>query len=559
MEEHILSIIGTRKFNFAIASAGSFSRRELAPYSDIDLMFITESVEGNEKDISSVVTNLWDNGIEVSHTVRDFADIQKFLVNDLHTFTQFFETRFLVGQESLYARWNETLLNSITYGVQVNLLKEFFNDISDRYEKYGDSPKTLEPNVKLSAGGLRDFQSVEWMFILKNKTLLNKQNEKPQSEEFLEMILEKDYTTANECRRLLDSYKLIISVRNLMHLISQQKNDRFEFSLQQKISHYFHKKDSLSLFMKEFFAATNVINRFTKSMISTFQEEITNPLPDSLAIQIDDDFYLKGKTIFQKVQTDLTLSDILRVFYYRGFYSAHFDEKLRSAILESVDNQDNYKAITSESSVFFREILKLPKNVGQTLSVMNELCVLGTFMPEFKELVGYLQHGVYHYYTADEHTLMTIQNIEKLEKDSSQLGRIYRNLKEKDILYLALLFHDIAKPINISGHEIIGSEMANSIMYRLGYSEEETEKVAFLVRNHLFMEQVAFRRNLNDPDTLNNFTSRFSSAEDLDLLYLVTYSDLSAVNPAIWTTWKHDLLVRALQEGICNVKRAAFR
>jgi len=168
--------------------------------------------------------------------------------------------------------------------------------------------------------------------------------------------------------------------------------------------------------------------------------------------------------------------------------------------------------------------------------------VLVAFLTEWKELVGFLQHGVYHCYTADEHTLMTIKNLEKLEKDTTPLGKIFNKLKNKEILYLALLFHDIAKPINIGGHEIIGAEMASSILQRLGYEENEIEPVTFLVKNHLVMEQVAFRRNLNDPDTLNNFGSKFNSVELLDLLYLVTYSDLSAVNPAVWTSWKSDLL-----------------
>jgi len=173
---------------------------------------------------------------------------------------------------------------------------------------------------------------------------------------------------------------------------------------------------------------------------------------------------------------------------------------------------------------------------------MNELGVLGTFLPEFKDLEGFLQHGVYHCYTADEHTLMTIQNLEKLENETSHLAKLYNALKNKEILFLALLFHDIAKPIDISGHEIIGSEMASSIAQRLGYSDREIEQVRFLVLNHLQMEQVAFRRNLNDPETLNNFTSRFNSVDDLDLLYLLTYADLSAVNSAVWTSWKAELL-----------------
>ena len=199
--------------------------------------------------------------------------------------------------------------------------------------------------------------------------------------------------------------------------------------------------------------------------------------------------------------------------------------------------------------------MKLPKNVGMTLSVMNELGVLGVFMPEFAELNGFLQHGVYHCYTTDEHTLMTIKNLEKLENNLSTLGKIYHKQTDKEILLLALLFHDIAKPIDIAGHEIIGAEMASSIMFRLGYSEGEIETVSFLVKNHLVMEQIAFRRNLSDPETLNNFTSIFGTVEELDLLYLLTYADLSAVNPAVWTNWKSDLLEELYQKSYVMLKK----
>ena len=542
VEDQIRLLARNIKPEFAIASAGSFSRRELAPFSDIDIIFITESVAGNEKEISNLVTSLWDDGIEVSHTVREFSDISKYLKEDLHTFTQFFETRLIFGSEKIYYIWNELLLSSLTEEVQKNLLYDFVRDIEDRYEKYGHSPKTLEPNVKLSAGGLRDFQAIEWMYVLKNKELLNKQGEKIQSEAFVEMMLEKGYSTRTECRKLFNSYKLLLTVRNLMHLISGQKIDRFEAALQQKIAHLFYtKKDSISFFMKDYFEAANVIYRFNKSIVKKFIEEVTDPLPEALAIELDEDFILKGKTLSINVRRELKLSDILRAFYYRAFNNAPFDDKLRSLAIETIDKEDlGYN--NPESSVFFREILRLPRNVGQTLSAMNELGVLGTFMPEFKDLIGFLQHGVYHQYTADEHTLTAITNAEKLDKDNTHLGKIFKSLKKREILYLALLFHDIAKPINISGHEIIGAEMASSIMFRLGYSEEEVEKVSFLVRSHLLMEQVAFRRNLADPETLNNFTSRFSSLYDLDLLYLVTYADLSAVNPAVWTSWKSDLL-----------------
>ncbi len=543
VEDYIRTLAGNKKYHFAITSAGSFSRRELSPYSDIDIIFITDSVRKSEADITELVKKFWDNGIEASHTVRDFSDIDKYLKNDLHTFTQFFETRLLLGADKIYNEWNVKLFETMTDKVKTTLIKGLSLDISDRYNKYGGSPKMLEPNIKLSAGGLRDFQAIEWMYILKNKTLLNKQNEITQAENFIDLLKKQKIISIKECNQLLESYRLLLGVRNLLHIITNQKSDRFEFSMQEKISEIFlNRKDGLSPFMKDYFSAANSIYRFTKLTSRKYNEEFINPIPDTLGIELDGNFRIKGKMIYFTGDDELTLSDILRAFYYRGLHSAIFEDKLITSILGIVEKISERSIEQAESSVFFREILKLPKNVGQTLSLMNELGVLGAFMTEWKDLVGFMQHGVYHCYTADEHTLISIQNIEKLEKDKSSLGKIFNQLKNKEILYLALLFHDIAKPINIAGHEIIGSEMASAIMQRLGYDEEEIDRVSFLVKNHLIMEQVAFRRNLHDPETLNNFSSKFNMIEDLDLLYLVTYADLSAVNEAVWTSWKSDLL-----------------
>jgi [protein-PII] uridylyltransferase len=550
VEETIREVAGDRKYNFALTSAGSFSRRELSPYSDIDLIFINENIEENERDISGFITMLWDSGLEVSHTIREFADINKYLLDDLHTFTQFFETRFLLGSDMVYNKWNEALIDTISESVKLDLLKRMIEDIKNRYSKYGDSPKVLEPNVKLSAGGLRDLQTIEWMYIIIEKSLFNKQQEITQTEAFLQLLTEENIISHNESKRLLASYKIISGIRNLLHLSTDNKTDRLEFSLQIKIAEKLgFSKSELTDFMRIYFKAAIVINRFSKSIVKKYFDEIIKPIPSSLAIILDDDFELTGRVLSLRKETTLTLSDILRAFYYRGLYSARFDSMLRGAIINKVESVERPKGGDGESSVFFREILKLRRNVGSTLSVMNELGVLETFMPEFTDLNGFLQHGVYHCYTADEHTLIAIKNVEKLENQSSLLGKIFDKISDKEILYLALIFHDIAKPINLTGHEIIGAEMASSVMHRLGYSEDEISQVCFLVRNHLIMEQTAFRRNLNDPETLNNFTSLFNSIMELDLLYLVSYADLSAVNPAVWTSWKSELLAELYRKS----------
>ena len=543
IEEFIFRIGKKAVKGFALASAGSFSRRELSPYSDIDLMFILPTVEGNEEAIQEVVTLFWDCGIEASHTVRELGDIEKYHDSDLHTFTQFFETRFILGNEKIYKEWNDKLLSSVREEKKGDLIRQYFGDIKTRHKKYGESAKVLEPNIKFSAGGLRDLQVVGWMYALKNNVVLTEQSEITQTESFLEFLKQNKQVHERETDRLLESYKFILGVRNALHLLSKHRTDRLEFGVQQKIARQLgYRRDAWKTFMRDYFDSANVIARFSKTMIRRFEEQITNPISDILTIPRDEDFTIKGNMVSINEYRILSLSEIFRAFYYRAVAAGRFDENLRSLVIESIQQLERSHKFERSSSVFFREILKLPRYVGDTLIAMNELGLLGAFLPEFKELVGFFQPGVYHCYTADEHTLIAVKNLEDLRNNNSNIGKLYSSIHRKDILYLAIIFHDIAKPISLSGHEIIGGEIATSVMERLGYQQEDINIVQFLVRHHLTMEQTAFRRNLNDPATLNNFRSMIPYSTWLDYLYLLTYADLSAVSPIVWTQWKNDLL-----------------
>ena len=543
VEEYILRILKNMKLSCAVASVGSFARRELSPYSDIDVMFVFDKVDGSNQIIKNAVAALWDSGIEVSHTVRDFTDIKKFLKEDLHAFTQFFETRFICGNDKVYNEWNTKVLSSLNDNYKRMLIYEYFEDLRMRYQKYGDSAKVLEPNIKFTAGGLRDLQVIEWIYCLKNGLILNSQNEITQTESFLEIMKKEKIVVPRAVTRLYESYKILLSTRNYLHIVSGHKNDRLEFNDQEKIAKMVGLgSGNWQLLMRRYFEASNVIKRFTRTMMKRFEEEISKPISDYLSYPLDDDFTIKGNVIYLASGIELTMSVILRAFYYRGLHDARFDEHLRGDMIEAVIDHEETQNLEPSSSAFFREILKLPKNVGKTLNVMNELGVLGTFLPEFKDLIGYFQPGVYHCYTADEHTLIALNNVENLFQETTFLGKLFQFLKQKDVLYLAVLFHDIAKPISVSGHEIIGAEIASSIMERLGYEQNEIQSVQFLVRHHLTMEQVAFRRNLNDASTLNTFANLFPNSELLDLLYLVTFADLSAVSPVVWTQWKSELL-----------------
>ncbi len=543
IEEYIFNILKEKGNNFAVASVGSFSRRELSPYSDIDVMFIVPVIKEYEEEIRAAVTLLWDCGFEVSHTVREYSDIARFIDEDLHTFTQFFETRFICGNEKIYNEWNEKVLSSLNEENRKRLVFQYFEDTKKRHQKFGDSSKVLEPNVKNTAGGLRDLQVIEWVYALKNNLILTNQSEVTQTEAYLKLLLQQKAIIPRAVARLLEAYKFIINVRNHLHLISGTKNDRLEYSAQEKIAKIMgYAEPGWQNFMKRYFECANIIKRFALTSTKKTEEELLNPFSEILTVQLDDDFILRGNTVSYTGSEEITLPTIMRAFYYRGFYTARLDDALRSSIIEAVIDLNESSIFEPNSSAFFREILKLPKNVGKTLYAMNELGVLGAFLPEFKDLVGFFQPGVYHCYTADEHTLIALNNLENLENETSSLAKLFIGNKEKDILFLAVLFHDIAKPISISGHEIIGTEIATSIMERLGYNTQAIQMVQFLVQHHLTMEQVAFRRNLNDPVTLDSFAKKVISIQALENLYLLTYADLSAVSPVVWTQWKSDLL-----------------
>ncbi len=543
VEEYIFKVLAKKKVKCVLAAAGSFSRRELSPYSDIDLMFILKKTEGYEKEIEESVALLWDIGIEISHTVREFSDIDKFLAEDLTSFTQFFETRFLIGNKELYKKWNEKILSVLNDSHKERLIMQYFADIKKRHVKYGNSPKVLEPNVKSSAGGLRDFQTIEWIYLIKNNIIISTQEEVTQTEQLLLTMKNEKFIDRRIANRLLNSYKTLLRVRNLLHIFAGRREDRLEFTSQEKIVQLLgYNKSKCKEFMIEYFNAANVIYHFSRNIVQRYEEELFTPISEYLSIELDDDFSIKDNLIYLNKIKKLSISDAMRVFYYRGLHHARFSQNLGAVLMNSALDVEGDEEYSLSSSVFFREVLKLPHKVGETLSVMNGLGILGSFLPEFKELIGFFQPGVYHCYTADEHTLIAIKNLEKLHKSNTSLGNIFDSIKVKDILYLAVLLHDIAKPITISGHEIIGAEIAETIMTQLGYGPKDTELVHFLVKSHLTMEQFAFRRNLNDPETLDNFVSLFSSKTQLNYLYLLTFADLTAVSSIVWTNWKNDLL-----------------
>ncbi|NUM72240.1 MAG: HD domain-containing protein [Ignavibacteriaceae bacterium] len=540
IEDYLKEIYSGVTGNFVVSSAGSFGRRELSPFSDIDVIFICRSENEIKDSLNTFLTRSWDLGIELSHTIRIFEDIDHFFEKDLHAFTPFLETRFICGDEAMYDEWISLVYNKLGGDNNTVLFDELVKDTALRHDKQGSSTKVIEPNVKLSLGGLRDFQLTEWIFSVRRCESLVQGENTTQAQNFKDYMIKDGTTSLNEIERFFSAYKFIITVRNLLHIFNNRKTDRLEFRDQIRIADSFgYGEDGYRLFMKHYFEAAAVIHRFARYVIARSQNYF-HRVPDQLSIRLDDDFYLLNDIIYSNVKGILSIGKTLKAFHYRGLYDSFFDSALRNQIIESVDADFNDEY--SNMGVVFRQILNLNRYVGKTLSIMNELGVLQKVLPEFAELNGYIQHGVYHFYSADEHTLKAIQNIEELSTQNTPLAKAFHHIPSAEVLYLAILFHDIAKPIDLQGHEILGAEIADAVMQSWGYTDHEIETVSFLVKSHLLMSQVAFHRDLNSAETLNTFVPKVATHERLNYLYLLTYADLSAVNPALWTTWKSELL-----------------
>jgi [protein-PII] uridylyltransferase len=304
----------------------------------------------------------------------------------------------------------------------------------------------------------------------------------------------------------------------------------------------------VEVFMRGYYIHARTVFRLLQRAGQRFRESIEPPrMSGSPGKRVGSAFILydDALTIDPSVAALGSAAQIFEAFTLAAEHETPPDLRLRGLLERSAEVLHEEDADSPGLSSYFRRILRTHR-VAETLHEMNDADVLPRYIPEFGALVAFFQHNVYHYYTADEHTLIAIANAENLREKQGILREVFRNLPRKDILYAAILLHDIAKPRGVADHEITGVSMSATIMNRLGMPDAAPD-VGFLVRHHLAMEQTAFRRNVHDPDTLREFASRFERPELLDYLYVLTYADLSALNASVWTEWKAAMLQELYQ------------
>ncbi|HVN49584.1 MAG TPA: [protein-PII] uridylyltransferase [Bacteroidota bacterium] len=543
--------------NFTVVALGGYGRKELCFESDTDIMLLVPSEEDRapaEPIAQQYLHSLLDAGLDVGHSFRTVDECTQFIDTDLESWMSLLEARYLCGNKTMYQQFQKKIQETIFTSDHRKFARQISEIRRDRLNKYGDSSKLLEPNIKQSAGGLRDLHAMYWL--LRGTGILQIPKMPLNSTATLMMLqsntLHRQFNTA-AIDAAFDAFNFILRVRNEMHLQARNVHDTLEFSFQQKIAaglHYrsYKKQSEVERFMQQYYSAMRAIETLCQQTIDWSMEQWSLGMSEKFDQRLDERFMFKSNRLYTYAQRlPNTNSFLLEAFSHQ----ARLHRKLSFDLQDVIHRRaHNLHPLSSERDTFmFRYFMNLPDGVADAMRSMSNLGVLERWIPEWKPMLSFFQHNQYHYYTADEHTLLAIAHAEALATADGIFGDLYRTLPRKDVLLLACLLHDMAKPLHLRKHEIVGAKLAKKILTRLHFGEI-ADDVAFLVRYHLAMEQIAFRRNLNDPQTIVEFAKIFKNVQQLQYLYLLTYADLSAVNKNAWTAWKNDLLYDLYRKAV---------
>jgi [protein-PII] uridylyltransferase len=531
--------------NLTLAAIGGYGRAELSPFSDVDILFLhAQKILPWEQDlIHQTICFLWDIKLEVGHSYRSITNCIQMAKNDLTIKTSILEARYLVGSKEIFADFYRALQKEIIEKGVKDFIKQKIAERNQRYALYDNSANLLEPNVKESPGGLRDYHTVCWLAKTKFPS------------HTIDGLILNGSISDEERDSVNNAYDYILRVRNEMHLASQKKNDVLALQIQDKIANnlgyrptgHFTKAES---FMRDYYTQANIIMKFASTIINRCQEEkgfrkVMNYISKK---ELGSGLYVCEKEIQLKKGIDNPFKErpclIMEVFGLAGEGNHGISEELKQLIRTHCYLIDENFRKDKEIAQKFFAILK-QKRTGRVLRQMHELGIMGQYIPEFGEITCLIQHDLYHRYTIDEHCLRAIEHLEELpnspETELKELTHIYQHLNHPEIVKLALLFHDLGKSQG-PNHAEIGALIVRNILERLYLPEIVKKKVELLIQHHILMNQIAQHRDLHDKDVIKHFGGVVKDTDNLQRLYLLTYADLKAVGPEVWTVWKGALL-----------------
>ncbi|MFN0107652.1 MAG: [protein-PII] uridylyltransferase [Blastocatellia bacterium] len=537
--------------NFAIIALGGYGRRELSPQSDIDVMFLYKGrrdADHAAKLSEAMLYSLWDVGFNVGHSVRSMAECLSAAKEDIVSRNSMIEARLLWGCKELFEELTERLDDEIFSKKKRELLNELSAERLSRYGKFGDAACSQEPNVKETAGGLRDLHELFWVSRVTHGATTVSQ------------LVECGAMAERDGKAINAAYDFLLRVRNEIHFLTNRKSDLLSLDLQQQIARNLRYEDTKQqqaseLFMRDYYLHARRLHRLTESYLqrATQKQEKKSWFSRARSFAAEGGFVMRdGELDLAERDGKLSGQRLMLAFGYAQATSARLSSQLQEVLQDSLSNVNKTFRSAPEARESFLKMLRVKGRVAIGLRLMHDLEFLGKYLPEIARVTCMPQHDLYHRFTVDEHTLRTIEALDELANSRSKAEERYRGVYDQindlAVLHLGLLMHDIGKGLG-GGHTEKGVTIAKGLCARLQIEEKMAEQVVFLVQQHLTMSHIAQRRDLSDEKVIQDFAAQMGTIENLNLLCMLTYGDIHGVGPGMWNEWKDALIWELYQKA----------
>ena len=532
----------------ALIAVGGYGRAEVAPFSDVDLMFLLpyKLTAHSEQIVEYILYTLWDLGLKVGHATRSVEESIRLSKEDLTIRTSLLESRMLQGSTELFNTLKARFNLEVVASTGPDFVDAKLAERDARHDRMGDTRYVLEPNLKEGKGGFRDLQTLFWIA----KYLYQV--------EHVQELMDVGVLTKDDVKRFKKAATFLWTARCHLHYIAGRPEERLTFNVQSEIAERMGYRDhagsqGVERFMKHYFWIAKDIGDLTRILCAVLEEQhkkrrTPNWLPTFQFREKEIEGFRVESGRLNFIDEEQLLKDPVKILRLFRLVQKH-----------KLDVHPNALRLVSQNLKLINAKLRKDKQANSTfmnilcggkpeqaLMLLNEAGVFGRFMPDFGRVVAQMQYDMYHVYTVDEHTIRAIGIVNGIETgrlidDHPVACEVINEIQSRQALYLSVLLHDIAKGRG-GNHSVLGAEIAEKLGPQLGLNDWETETVAWLVRNHLLMSDMAFKRDLDDPKTISDFLEIVQSPERLRLLLILTAADIRAVGPNVWNNWKAGLL-----------------
>ncbi|MBU4609869.1 [protein-PII] uridylyltransferase [Achromobacter sp. GG226] len=526
----------------ALAAVGGYGRGELYPYSDVDILILLPEAPRAEDEsaVSDLLTALWDLGLEPGHSVRTVAQCLEEAAADITVETALLEARFLAGSRALMRTFTQQMQKRMDPRAFVRTKKL---EMQQRHTRYENTPYALEPNCKESPGGLRDLQVILWMARAAGFGRTWRQ------------IADAGLLTPQEARHLRRAEQAFKRLRIELHLLAGRREDRVIFDHQSALARVYEipansGRRPSEVLMQRYYWAAKLVTQLNNILVQNIESRLNDDGSEAEPVEIDEDF------VHRRGLLDIRLDDaferkptlLLRAFLVMQQHSelTGMSARMVRALWHARRRIDGQFRANPVNRKLFLSLLQQPRGIVHELRRMNDLGVLPQYLPPFRRIVGQMQHDLFHVYTVDQHTLMVVRNLRRFTMQEHAheyplCSDLVANFERHWLLYVAALFHDIAKGRG-GDHSELGAVDVRRFARSHGIDKEDAQLLEFLVRNHLLLSTVAQKQDLSDPAVIRDFADKVGTERRLTALYLLTVADIRGTSPKVWNTWKGKLL-----------------